>query len=90
MFQKELMLTKQVPQRKACFATIHILKMLALSLNHMFVINAIIFLMTAYELKGITILNVKGVDFRCILQGISRYESVDRLNNSVLENAGVL
>ena len=24
-------------------------------------------LMTAYELKGITILNVKGVDFRCIL-----------------------
>ena len=47
-------------------------------------------LMTAYELKGITILNVKGIDFRCILWGISRYESVDRLNNSVLENKGVL
>ena len=29
-------------------------------------------LMTAYELKNITILNVKGVDFRCILWGISR------------------
>ena len=28
-------------------------------------------LMTAYELKNIAILNVKGVDFRCILTGIS-------------------
>ena len=39
--------------------------------------------MTAYELKNIAILNVKGVDFRCILWGISRYEAVNRLNNSV-------
>ena len=29
-------------------------------------------MMTAYELKNIAILNVKGVDFRCILWGISR------------------
>ena len=29
-------------------------------------------LMTAYELKNIAILNVKGVDFRYILWGISR------------------
>ena len=28
--------------------------------------------MTAYKLKNIAILNVKGVDFRCILWGISR------------------
>ena len=28
--------------------------------------------MTAYELKNIAILNAKGVDFRCILWGISR------------------
>ena len=27
---------------------------------------------TAYELKNIAILNVKGLDFRCILWGISR------------------
>ena len=39
-------------------------------------------LMTAYELKNITILNVKGVDFRCILSGISRDEAVNRLNKS--------
>ena len=47
-------------------------------------------LMTAYELKNIAILNVKGVDFRCILWGISRDEAVNRLNNSVLEDKDLL
>ena len=42
-------------------------------------------LMTAYALKNIVKLNVKGVDFRCILWGISRDEAVNWLNNSVLE-----
>ena len=46
--------------------------------------------MMAYELKNIAILNVKGVDFRCILWDISRDESVNGLNNSVLEDKGVL
>ena len=47
-------------------------------------------LMTAYELKNISILNVKGVDFRCIFWGISRDDVVNSLNNSVLEDKGVL
>ena len=46
--------------------------------------------MTAYELKSISILNVKAVDFRCILCGVSRNEAVNRLNNSVLEGKDVL
>ena len=46
--------------------------------------------MTAYELKRIAILNVKRVDFRFILSSISRDEAVTRLNNSVLEDKGVL
>ena len=46
--------------------------------------------MTAYQLKNIAILNVKGVDFRCILRGISKDEAVNRLNNSVLEDKGAL
>ena len=41
-------------------------------------------MMTAYELKNIAILNVKGVDFSYVLWGISRDEAVNRLNNSVL------
>ena len=47
-------------------------------------------LMTAYELKNIAILKVKEVDFRCILWGISRDEAVNRLNNLMLEDKGVL
>ena len=37
--------------------------------------------MTAYELKNIE--SVGGVDFRCILWGITSDEAVNRLNNSV-------
>ena len=47
-------------------------------------------LMTAYELKNIAILNVREADFRCILWGISRDETVNRQNNSVLEDKDVL
>ena len=47
-------------------------------------------LMTAYELKNIAISNVKGIDFRCILWGISKDETVNKLSNSVLNNKGVL
>ena len=46
--------------------------------------------MTAYELKNIAILNVKVVYFRRILWAISRDEVVNRLNNSVLQDKGVL
>ena len=46
--------------------------------------------MTAFELKNIAILNVKVVDFRCILWGISRDEAVNRLNNYVLEDKDLL
>ena len=46
--------------------------------------------MTVYRLKNIAMLNVKGVDFRYILCGISRDVALNRLNNSVLEDKGVL
>ena len=91
-FQKESTLIKQVYQKNACFVTIGILKMLDLEFRfEPHVCNKCHdVLMTAYELKNIAILNVKGVDFRCILWGISRDEAVNRLNNSVLEDKGVL
>ena len=47
-------------------------------------------LMTAYELKNIAMLNVKGVHPWCILWDISSDEAVNRLNNSVLEDKDVL
>ena len=47
-------------------------------------------LMTAYDLENIAILNVKGVDFRCILWSITRDEPVNKLNSSMLQDKGVL
>ena len=46
--------------------------------------------MMAYGLKIIAILNVQGVDYRSILWGISENDAIDRLNNSLLEDKGVL
>ena len=43
-----------------------------------------------YSLENIAILSAKGATFRCILWGISRNEGLRRLNNSVLEDKGVL
>ena len=40
----------------------------------------------AYELKSIAILKAKGVDYRCILWVTSRFEAVNRVNNSALED----
>ena len=40
-------------------------------------------------LKIIAVPNVKGVDYRCILWGI-RNDAANILNNSVLEDKGVL
>ena len=47
-------------------------------------------LMTAYELKIVAILTVKGVDYRCILWGISKNEAANVLNDFVLEEKDVL
>ena len=44
----------------------------------------------AYALENIAILSAKGATFRCILWGISRNKGLRRLNNSVLEDKGVL
>ena len=46
--------------------------------------------MMAYELKNFAILNAKGVDYRCNLWCISKHDAINRLNNSVLEDKGVL
>ena len=47
-------------------------------------------LMAANELKSFAILNVKAVNFGCILWVISRDEAVNRLNSSALEEDSVL
>ena len=47
-------------------------------------------LMMAHSLKNIAILSAKGATFRCILMGIGKNETLERLNNSVTYDKGVL
>ena len=44
--------------------------------------------MMSYELENIAILNVNGVDYRCVLQSITRNDEINRLNNYRLVNKG--
>ena len=92
ILQKELTLIKQVQvyQKNVSFVIVGILKILVINLNCLFVIYVMMVLMTASELKNIAILNVKEVDYRCILWGISKNEAVNILNNSMLEHKGVV
>ena len=47
-------------------------------------------LMTASELKNISIFTVKRIEYICSLWSISKNEAVNILNNSVLEDKVVL
>ena len=40
--------------------------------------------------KNMVILSAKGATFRCILMGISKNEALQKLNNSVTYDRGVL
>ena len=90
MFQKELTLIKQINQKNVCFVIIGILKIWGYKFQPYLCNGCHAVSMTAYELKNIATLNAKGVDYRCILWGISRDEAVSRLNDSVLEDKGVI
>ena len=57
--------------------------MLVINLNNMFVINVMIL---NYELENITILNVKGVDYRGVLWNMTKNDTINRLNNSKLND----
>ena len=46
--------------------------------------------MTAYDLKNFMILKIKGVDYRCYVFGMNKKDAVKLLNNSVLNDKGVL
>ena len=46
--------------------------------------------MMAYELQNIAILNAKGVDYSFILWCISKNDVINMLNNSLLEDKGIL
>ena len=46
--------------------------------------------MMAYELENIAILNVKGVYYKCVLRNITKNYTINRLNNSKLDDKSTL
>ena len=46
--------------------------------------------MIVCDLRDFTILNIKGVDYRCYVFTISKSDAINLLNNSSLDNKGVL
>ena len=40
----------------------------------------------AYELKNIAMLNAKGVDYRCVLWGVTKNDGINMLDNSKLDD----
>ena len=42
----------------------------------------------AYELENIAILNIKGVDYRCVFWNITRNDAINMLRNSKLDDKG--
>ena len=44
----------------------------------------------AYNLENIVMLNVKDVDYRCVLWNMTRNDAINRLNSSKLDDKGVL
>ena len=47
-------------------------------------------LMVVYDLKNFIILNIQAVDYSCYLFNTSKNDAITVLNNSVLDNKGVL
>ena len=43
-----------------------------------------------YDLNNFMILNIKSVDYRCYVFNMSKNDAVTLINNSVLDNKGVL
>ena len=46
--------------------------------------------MMTYGLQSITILNVNGVDYRCVLWNMTRNDAINMLSNSKLDSKGTL
>ena len=47
-------------------------------------------IVTDYNLSDFMILNIKGVDYRCYIFNMSKNDAITLLNNSALDNKGVL
>ena len=59
-------------------------------MSHMFVMDVMIYQWWFYDLNDFMILNVKRIDYRCDVFNMSKNEAAKLLNNSALDNKGLL
>ena len=49
--------------------------------------GAMIYLsMMAYKFENLAILNIKGIDYRCVIWNMSKSDAINRLNKSELDD----
>lgn len=49
--------------------------------------GAMIYLsMMAYKFENLAILNIKGIDYRCVIWSMSKSDAINRLNKSELDD----
>ena len=51
--------------------------------------HVVMIMMLGVNISDIAIINIKGVDYRCIIYGISKSEAINLLANYVLEERGM-
>ena len=77
MFLKELMLIKQVYQKRVIFVTIGIFKIIVFKFQPNVCNRCHDLLMMSMKLNNIAILNIKGSDYFCIIGLISISEAIN-------------
>ena len=81
-FLKELMLIKQVHQKSVIFITIGIFLNKGFKFQRYVCNRCHDLLMMSINLIGITILNIKGSNYRFIISGIGKNEAINLMNKN--------
>ena len=91
IFHKELMLIKQMHQKNVIFVIAGILKVLVLSMNHIFPYGCHDLLQKAMSFNDVAIVYVKGSAYRIHFWYMSKDDAISIMNNSnLIVKKGVL
>ena len=56
-------------------------------MSQKYVMGVMIYLsMMAYKFENLVILNIKGIDYRCVIWNMSKSDAINRLNKSELDD----
>ena len=58
-------------------------------MSQKYVMGVMIYLsMMAYKFENLAILNIKGIDYRCVIWNMSKSDAINKLNKSELDVKG--